>query len=221
MANRRLRSGGYAVWIALACLILALQAGATRVLSFDEADIPTPKLHDIPMNLGVWSARGEESLDKSIADYLAPDAYILRDYFGPTSSVNLFVAHFRSLDRTYGPHSPRICLPGSGWLETSGKIATIPVPGRPEGISVNQLTYEKTNDRILVLYWYQNSRRIWAQEFQAKLTLLPDLIKYRRSDVSLVRLIVPARSSPLDLADCATFAKAVFPALVEQIGPVQ
>ncbi|HYL36135.1 MAG TPA: EpsI family protein [Bryobacteraceae bacterium] len=209
--------------IVLACLILAVQAGATRMLSFDEADIPTPKLHDIPMNFGIWSSRGEQSLEKSIVDYLAPDAYILRDYVGPSdaSSVNLFVAHFRSLDKTYGPHSPRICLPGSGWLETSGRVTTIQVPGRADRISVNQLTYEKSNNRILVLYWYQNSRRIWAQEFQAKLTLLPDLIKYRRSDVSLVRLIVPAVNSPEDLANCTAFAKAVFPALVERIGPVQ
>ncbi len=127
--------------------------------------------------------------------YLKPDEYILRDYADPrgTPSINLFVAYFKSLQNKYGPHSPRICLPGSGWLITSSKIINLPVPGRPGGIPVNQFTMEQSSQHILVLYWYQNDRDVWAEEYHAKLRLLPDLIRYRRSDVSLVRLVVPDR----------------------------
>ena len=127
--------------------------------------------------------------------YLKPDEYILRDYADPRGrpGINLFVAYFKSLQNKYGPHSPRICLPGSGWLITSSKIINIPVPGRPGGIPVNQFTMEQSSQHILVLYWYQNDRDVWAEEYHAKLRLLPDLIRYRRSDVSLVRL-VDARS---------------------------
>jgi EpsI family protein len=155
-----------------------------------------------------------------IVAYLKPDAYVLLDYSSATGdgAINLFVAHFRSLQKTYGPHAPRICLPGSGWLETSSNLVSIAVPGRPEGIPVNQLTYEKSGARIVVLYWYQNDRNIWAQEFRAKLRLLPDLIKYRRSDVSLVRLIATLREPEpsLEVANCIEFTKLIFPSLAER-----
>jgi EpsI family protein len=111
-------------------------------------------------------------------------------------------------------------LPGSGWLESSSKVAYLPVPGAAGHIPVNQLTYEKAGTRILVLYWYQNNRNIWAEEFQAKLRLLPDLIKYKRSDVSLVRLIAPLRSNAADteLTNCVQFMSLMFPSLVKQFG---
>jgi EpsI family protein len=203
------------------CLLLVLQANAYRLLSVDERKLTNPHLKTVPMQVGKWNAAGEQSLDPGIANYLKPDDYILRDYAGSGETpINLFVAYFKSLEKTYGPHAPRICLPGSGWLESSAKIASVAVPGARSSIPVNQLTYEKDGTRILVLYWYQNDRNIWAEEFKAKLTLLPDLIRYRRSDVSLVRLIAPMRGLTPDaeLADCRRFAKLLFPSLVDRLG---
>ncbi len=50
-------------------------------------------------------------------------------------------------------------------------------PGRAAGIPVNKFVLEKAGQHILVLYWYQNDRNVWAEEFQGKLRLLPDLIQ--------------------------------------------
>ena len=154
-------------------------------------------------------------------EYLKPDSYVLRDYGNKAdnSSINLFVAYFKSLQNSYGPHSPRVCLPGSGWLIRSSRIRPLPVPGRAEGIPVNEYILEKNEDRILVLYWYQNDRNVWAEEFKAKLTLLPDLIRYRRSDVSLVRLVEPMRGEAdgPTVAQCQEFARLIFPSLTDSL----
>ena len=204
---------------AAACSILVLQAGLSRMLKIDEQTIGVPGLHGLPWQVGQWTATSEQSIGAETEAYLKPDEYILRDYVdgqgGPP--VNLFVAYFKSLQSKYGPHSPRICLPGSGWLVSSSKVANIAVPGRPETIPVNQFTMEKSNDRILVLYWYQNDRNVWAQEITAKLRLLPDLLRYRRSDVSLVRLVIPIRGSEPNegLAAGVQFTQRVFPLLAE------
>jgi EpsI family protein len=207
-----------------ACLILVFQASASRMLKIDEQKIGIPGLHALPWQLGPWSAPAEQSMDPATAAYLKPDEYILRDYVNQRdeSAINLFVAYFKSLQNTYGPHSPRICLPGSGWLVSSSKIVNIAVPGRTEGIPINQYTMEKSNERILVLYWYQNDRNAWAEEYQGKLRLLPDLIRYRRSDVSLVRLIVPMGSSTLDteLASSVQFTQRLFPLLEQHFASV-
>jgi len=81
---------------------------------------------------------------------------------------------------------------------------------------------EKANEKILVVYWYQNDRNIWAQEFQAKLRLLPDLIRYRRSDVSLVRLVTPINSVTADeaLGEYRDFTNQLFPLLAERFSSV-
>jgi EpsI family protein len=211
-------------FFAAACLILVLQTSASRMLKIDEAKFGIPGLHDLPWQVGPWQATAEQSIGPDVTAYLKPDEYILRDYVdnGNGGTIGLFVAYFKSLQNTYGPHSPRICLPGSGWLVSSSKIANIAVPGRPGGIPVNQFTMEKSNQRILVLYWYQNDRDVWADEFYAKLRLLPDLIRYRRSDVSLVRLVAPMRDSSSDpeLKDCTQFTEQIFPLLAEHFASV-
>jgi len=210
--------------LAAACLILVLQASASRMLKIDERSLLSPNLRDVPLQLGRWNAKTELSMDAATVSYLKPDDYILRDYFDERGSppINLFVAYFKSLQNVYGPHSPRVCLPGSGWLVTSSKIANVAVPWQRGPIPVNEFTMEKSTDRILVLYWYQNDRAVWAQEFQAKLRLLPDLLRYRRSDVSLVRLIAPMRSADpeTELANSLDFTNRVFPVLVERFSSV-
>jgi EpsI family protein len=206
-------------WFALAGVILVAQAGAMHMLSLPERDLPLPPLDSFPAQFSGWNLQAEQQLEPAVAEYLKPDSYLLRDYVNPAegSYVNLFVAYFKSLQNSYGPHSPRVCLPGSGWLVSSSRILNLRVPGYPQGIPVNRYTMEKNNDHILVLYWYQNNRNIWAQEFKAKLTLLPDLIRYRRSDVSLVRLVAPMKTDDpsQELASTQEFAKLIFPVLVK------
>jgi EpsI family protein len=197
-----------------------MQAAASRALSIAEQDLPRPELRTLPMQLGRWTARGELSLDPGTSEALKPDEYILRDYVDEAGgrSVNVFVAYFKSLQNSYGPHSPRVCLPGSGWLTRSSNLASIDIAGRAEGIPVNEFVMERASDRILVIYWYQNDRDVWAEEYRAKLKLLPDLLRYRRSDVSLIRLVMPIRGEGWNdtLATGRTFTKLLFPVAAER-----
>jgi len=206
-------------WFALAALLLAAQGAALHMLSVPERDLPIPPLESFPPAFGSWTVQAEQNLEPDVLEYLKPDSYVLRDYVSkaPSGSINLFVAYFKSLQNSYGPHSPRVCLPGNGWLVRSARIRPLAVPGRAQGIPVNEYVLEKNANKILVLYWYQNDRNIWAEEFKAKLTLLPDLIRYRRSDVSLVRLVAPVsgEDASQELAYSQEFARLIFPALVD------
>jgi hypothetical protein len=222
-------------------LILAVQTAAPHFITIREIDFPAPVLHEIPYKIGNWQSSGDEALDHNVTEYLRPDEYVLRDYFDRSSgaTVNLFVAYFKSLQNAWGPHSPSICLPGAGWLiqsftetsvDVSGNLPVKPVgnlPVRPvgnqavrpvENLPVNRYLLEKSGQRILVLYWYQNNRRIWADESEGKFRLLKDLARYRRSDISLVRLVMPIRQGGVngEFDKSSDFAKAVFPILVER-----
>ena len=202
--------------------ILVLQMAAMFGISMSERALAPPELHTLPADIAGWKMTGEQSLEPTVVEYLRPDDYVMRDYLrgDRRASMNLFVAYFKSLRSNYGPHSPRACLPGSGWLTRSLTTMTLTVPGRPEGVTVNRYVLEKGGRQILVLYWYQNDRRIWADEIQTKLHLLPDLVRYRRSDVSLVRVITSLPDShsidaPLEYS--VEFCRALLPLLIERM----
>lgn len=199
------------------CLILLLQTAASRALSIPERSLPLPDLQSLPMRVGQWQERGEHALDPNTREYLHPDEYILRDYVDETKgvSINLFVAYFKSLQDRYGPHSPRVCLPGAGWLVRSSRTVPVDGLGNSQTIPVNEYILEKSVNRILVVYWYQNERDVWADEFWAKIRLLPDLIRYQRSDVSLVRLVSPTTGSGADFGNCLQFTKLLVPMLAK------
>ena len=117
---------------------------------------------------------------------------------------------------TVRTHRRFACPVAAGWFGQR-TILNIDVPGRSAAIPVNKFILEKGGQHILVLYWYQNDRNVWAEEFQGKLRLLPDLIKYKRSDVSLVRLVqeLPGDDADQALTECKQFTKVIFPALSE------
>jgi EpsI family protein len=210
--------------LAAACLILAFQASATRMLKIDERQMAIPGLHQLPPQIAQWNATGEQTMATATEQYLKPDEYIFRDYKNAQdgATINVFVAYFKSLQSKYGPHSPSVCMPGAGWLVTSSKIANIAVPGQAREFPVNEYTLEKSGQRLFMMYWYQNDRATWAREFEAKLRLLPDLVRYRRSDVSLIRLISPMDGLTPDkeLARSVRFAQTIYPLLTERFASV-
>ncbi|PWU04525.1 MAG: EpsI family protein [Terriglobia bacterium] len=202
-------------------MILIAQVSSSYALFIGEHAPSKLDLDVIPSRISSWVLEREQPLEPDVAAYLRPDDYIQRDYrrISDGSFISLFVAYFKSLQTAYGPHSPRVCLPGAGWLVRESQSIKLPVPGRPDGIPANKYVLEKGTESILVLYWYQNERRIWANEFEFKLHLLPDLLRYRRSDVSLVRVVIPlGRDASVDpsMKDATRFAAALYPHLLDR-----
>ena len=202
--------------------ILGLQLAGAYALTRGERPPASPELGALPHEIGAWTLAGEQAMDPAVVAYLRPDNYIDRDYQGGAAPrINLLVAYFKSLKSGYGPHSPAVCLPGAGWMAKQAEVIQLSVPGPLKEIPVNQYVLEKDKQNLLVLYWYQNDRRIWAEEFRAKLFMLPDLLRYHRSDVALVRIITPLDIDALagTKARLAEFVRLMFPLLAAQFSP--
>jgi EpsI family protein len=209
------------VMVLILTVILSAQIAGSYALTINERPLSVPGLQEVPDRIGTWALTDETPLDPEVAAYLRPDDYIQRGYLSkqPESSISLFVAYFKSLQNSYGPHSPRACLPGSGWLVHLWQVIDMPVADSRATVPINEYLLEKDGQKILVLYWYQNGRRVWAEEFQVKLHLLPDLLRYHRSDVSLVRIVEtmgPETSLNEALRQAMSFAHTLYPALVER-----
>jgi EpsI family protein len=158
--------------------------------STTEAIPVTRPLVELPKTIGPWTTVQEGVVEKEIQDVLRADDTLLRTYAASQAeAVNLFVALFKSQRTGVAPHSPKNCLPGSGWTASKSDIVTVPVTGT--AIEVNRYIVSKGDSKSLVMYWYQSHNRVVASEYLAKIYLVLDSIRYRRSDTSIVRVVVP------------------------------
>jgi EpsI family protein len=172
-----------------AAVVLLAQAGLFYSASRGEnTPIATP-LAAIPAVMGSWHLVQESPVEPEVQEVLKADDLLNRTYAGAGGGANLFIAFFRSQRYGQAPHSPKNCLPGSGWQPSESDARDIAVPGG--SIHVNHYLVSRGENESLVLYWYQSQGRVVADEFAAKFYLVSDSIRKHRSDAALVRIVVP------------------------------
>ena len=171
-------------------------------------------LADFPRQLGPWELSREGSMSRSLERVLAADDYLLRSYHNASGqSADLFIAYYKVQNAGESMHSPKNCLPGSGWesIETGRLQLGEDAARRP--IWVNRYVIEKGGERLLMLYWYQAEGRVIASEYWGKICLVWDALCRHRRNGAIVRITVPlvnsndggaAQSAALDLARAAT-----------------
>ena len=198
--------------VVLSVVLLCL-AGLAPVLTPPEKVAENRPLHDIPIAIGNWRILQEGVVDAETEALLKADDTLSRSYFNTSDreTANLFVAFFKTQRAGAAPHSPKVCLPGSGWTPMESSVISIAIPGMEEPISVNRYVVSRGDEKSLVLYWYQTPKRVIANEYAAKFYTIVDGVRYHRSDTSLVRIVVPVLTT--DAAAEATavqFAQTIF-----------
>ena len=182
-----------------------------------EAIPPGKPLSEFPDRAGAWQLIQEGVVDKETRDVLQADDLLTRMYASPVSpaAANLFVAYFRSQRSGKAPHSPKNCLPGSGWEANQSGTMAIPVPGYADPLVVNRYLVSRGDSKSLVLYWYQTPYRVVASEYWAKIYLVLDAIRHNRSDTAMVRIVVPVLDNGDKAAEQAAidFVRSVFPGI--------
>lgn len=172
-------------------IVLILQAVLIYAGTRREA-VPNPRpLSAFPAQLGEWRLVTEGVTDKEVSEVLRADDVLNRMYARGGTVVSLFVAYFKTQRTGQAPHSPKNCLPGSGWTPSSAEVVGISIPGLSEPIRINRYIVAKGPNKSVVFYWYQTRNRVIASEYEAKLYLVLDSIRYNRSDTALVRVVVP------------------------------
>lgn len=170
-----------------------------------------------PAQLGSWQETQNYPVEQEIRDQLKADDMLNRLYQDATSSAaaNLFVAYFKTQRTGQSPHSPKNCLPGSGWEPEATGFLDVAVGGQPQPIRINRFVVSHGGEKSVVLYWYQSQRRVIASEFSAKFWLVMDSVRYHRSDTALVRVTVPVVNNDEDTAtrQGVAFVQTVFPVL--------
>jgi len=174
------------VWIA--CGILLAGTVALHSLSHGEAVPVKQPLAGLPLTFEGWHGV-DEALEPQILQAAGVNDYLSRVYVNDLGQALAVYVGFYATQRTGDTiHSPKNCLPGSGWQPVRAGRLAIPRAGKPP-LVVNEYLIEKGLQRDLVIYWYQARGRIIVSEYAGKMWQVVDAITRNRTDGALVRLV--------------------------------
>jgi len=206
--------------IVTVAVFLAMQGGFVSWVAASERLPPLPDLQRFPSSLGEWNKTSEDRIDDSTAAQLQASRLMSWNYtqVQTGAAANWFVAWFQTQRNGAQPHSPKVCLPGNGWIpEVSDEVVLATTAGT---ITANRyiVTHEKT--RAVVLYWFETPRRAIASEWAAKLWVVADSIRDHRTDTALARVVVfeGTQSDTAATAAAIQFAEEAYPALRQTLG---
>lgn len=213
----RVRSVPLQLYIATAVLLGFLLVNQT--LSVAEAVYPVrEKLNRFP---GLVDGRlaTPGTLDPVFLGELQLDDYMMADYKSAARTpINLYIAYYDVQAEGAGTiHSPRSCLPGSGWrIKTIDQrlLSDIAVAGKP--LEVSRALIAKDNQQVLVYYWMQQRGRIIISELMAKWWIFWDRLTLGRSDGALVRVMMevgPYQDIAVADQQMQQFVRAIVPDL--------
>jgi exosortase D (VPLPA-CTERM-specific) len=207
-------------WVAVALLAVAT-IPALRLPQRTEVAPQRSDFSTFPMQLQAWNGR-RQYLAAEYIDALKFTDYILADY--DTASrppVSLYVSYYESQRKGESVHSPKICLPGGGWvIEDFGQHTFPGIASGSRPFSVNRAVMVQGNERQLVYYWFQQRGRVITGEYQVKWYLFWDALTRNRSDGSMVRVITPIPHGTSEAqadANLEEFTRAVVPRLAAYI----
>ncbi len=209
-------------YAAVLTIVLLLQAGAYYAVASRPEQTPNvAPLSLFPTAIGEWHMARDYPIEPDVQEVLKADDTLNRAYIGGAQSapIFLFMAFFKTQRAGQAPHSPKNCLPGAGWTQVESGTKSIAVPGRNAPILVNRFVVQLGDETNITLYWYQSHGRVIASEYEDRLWLIADAIRYNRSDTALVRVSVPVQGQEFASADKLGigFIQALFPELVRQL----
>jgi len=200
-------------------LLLAIQAATVNWAGWAERPPAPAHLAALPGMLWPWEKLQDNVIPENVARALNADRLFDRRYVDATGgwTADLFIAWFHSQrEGASQPYSPQVCLPAPGW--TPEATAPMALATRDGVWTIERCVVSNRGSRAVVLYWYQTPRRVLHTEWEASFWVVANEIRDRRTDTSLVRVVVYSGSHTLEETTAAAlrFAQTAYPALRKQ-----
>lgn len=208
----------HSIYIVLVLLFIGF--GASE-LSKNRVDIiPERKAFvTFPSEVGLWHGQNQY-LSKLYLDELKLTDYVVMDYFNSETGnkVNFYSAYYETQRKGAGVHSPRSCIPGSGWRITLFEEQVLPeftIEG--ESLHIDRAIIEKGENKQLVYFWFQQRGRTLTNEYLMKWYIFYDSLTMNRTDGALVRLVTDINSGE-DLSNADQRIQGLLRDILPQLG---
>jgi len=166
-----------------------------------------------PTVIGGWHMTGESYLSDSVQKVLKATDTVSRQYVSDDGkSVSLYIGYHGGGKESGEIHSPKHCLPGSGWFEVSSERTRLELNG--ETLNLVRAVYQNADSKELFLYWFQARNKSLNDEYSLKLAEITNSLLYRRRDASFIRISVPFGSDQqVTLATGERFIRDFYPTI--------
>lgn len=174
-------------------IIVYALLGITALYLFTHSDLAVPMnkpFSEFPVQVAEWRMTSRQEFSESVLNVLKPTDYLSRQYAASDGrQVNLYLGYHSGGKDSGGIHSPKHCLPGSGWYEVS-TVKTVEETGKGQ-INMVQAIYQKGESQEMFLYWFQVRDKSLNDEYLLKLAEITNSVTSRRRDSTFVRVTVP------------------------------
>ena len=126
----------------------------------------------------------------------ASDTLTRRYVTAEGKNVDLYIGYHGGGKDSGEIHSPKHCLPGSGWYEISTRKTEMDLAG--EKINLVHAIYQKGENREMFIYWFQARKKTINDEYSLKIAEITNSVLYRRRDASFIRVSVQFETSEHD-----------------------
>lgn len=149
-------------------------------------------LDEFPSKISDWTSHSDR-LSPLVEEVAGASEYFYGDFTDPDGHVvNAYVSYYESQRNGHIPHSPKVCMPGGGWMIDSLEAAIIrPVTGAV--FEANRLVTSSGGRTLLSYYWLKQGNRYYRHELQARLDLIRFSLFENRTDGALIRLVTELR----------------------------
>ncbi|MFN2257773.1 MAG: exosortase C-terminal domain/associated protein EpsI [Desulfuromonadaceae bacterium] len=188
-------------------------------------DIAVPVAHplkDIPSHFDAWSQADDIYFSEAVLAQLRPTDYLYRVYQHDANqtqkqSIGLYIGYHDGGSDSGPIHSPKHCLPGSGWMVESEATHILDVGA--DTLKVVEAVYRNGERRELFMYWYQVSGATLTNEYALKFAEIFNSIVYGRRDSAFVRISTQYREGDeKPVALLRDFVREVYP-LIKEVLP--
>jgi EpsI family protein len=196
-----------AVYVLLIAAVLYLNLhrdlGVPMKRSFDQ----------FPDAVSQWRMSRESSLSAEVQAVLKASDVLMRQYVNAKGErVDLYIGYHDGGKESGEIHSPKHCLPGSGWFEVSSARTRMPTTGG--GLNLVRAVYQKGESKELFLYWFQVRGESLSQEYSLKVAEIANSVLYRRRDAAFIRISIPFEASEQQAAAIGErFVSDFYPAI--------
>lgn len=153
--------------------------------------VPTNRpLTTFPVQIGNWRMSGESFMTDQVINVLKPTDYLMRNYANDAGEkITLYVGYHGGGKESGEIHSPKQCLPGSGWNESYTQKTVININNKK--IPIVRSVYQKGASKEIFIYWFQVMDKTLNNEYTLKFAEIINSAFYRRRDAAFIRVSIP------------------------------